>query len=105
MKPRYGDKSGYPASHSKGAAFIEHIFAAGELWVGGGVVIIGNPGPGEPGWPTAAPNLAHCDRMSELKALVAAARASVFIVGRDALFPPVGWELAAVAGCFVWSGQ
>ncbi len=27
------------------------------------------------------------------------------IVAQEALFPPAGWELAAVAGCFVWSGQ
>ncbi len=99
------DKSGHLASNNGAVAFIEEILDARMLWALGGVVVLGDPGPGEPAWVAAAPQLVRPGQVSKTEALVAAARASVVIVGQGSFFHPEAWEAAAVAGCFVWSGQ
>ncbi len=48
------DKSGYIASNNGAVAFIEEILDASTLWALGGVVVLGDPGPGEPAWVAAA---------------------------------------------------
>ncbi len=72
------------------------------MWAHGG---LGDPGPGEPAWVAAAPQLVCADQATKMEALVAAARSSVVVVGQGSFFYPEAWEVAAVVGCFVWSGQ
>ena len=50
------DKSGYLASNNGAEAFIEEILDARMLWALGWVVVIGDPGPGEPAWVAEAPS-------------------------------------------------
>ncbi len=62
-------------------------------------------GPGSPRGSLRPPQLVRAAQVSRTEALLAAARASVVIVVQDSFFHPEAWEVAAVAGCFVWSGQ
>ncbi len=68
-------------------------------------MVLGDPGPGEPAWVASAPQQVRAAQVSKTEALVAAARASVVIIGQGSFFHPEAWEVAAVAGCFVSSGQ
>ena len=44
-------------------------------------------------------------KVNRREALVAAARASVVVVGRGSALHAEAWEVAAVTGCYIWSGQ
>ncbi len=86
-------------------AFIEHILDARGQWAIGGVVVLGDSGPGEPAWVAAAPQLMRAEQLGVKDALVAAARASVVVVGCGSALHAEAWEVAAVTGCYIWSGQ
>ncbi len=98
-------KSGYLASHEGAVKFIERILDARELWALGGVVALGDPGLGEPAWVTTAPQLARVEQRGDEEAFMAAARASVIVVGGGSFLLAEAWEVAAITGCYIWSGQ
>jgi hypothetical protein len=97
-------KSGYLASHPKEAELVERVLEARMLWPLGGVQIIGEAGPGEPDWVGTAPMVERADDLSREAALVAAARASVIVVGNGKTLHPNAWDVAAITGCVICLG-
>lgn len=98
------NKSGFLASHEKEGSFVAGILAERALWPTGGVVVLGDPGEGEPEWVERAPNLMRGSLEDEREAMMVAARASVIVEGRGALLPAAGREVAEVVGCVVLKG-
>ena len=100
-----GGKSGYLASSSKAASWVERILDERMLWPHGGVVILGEPGAEEPDWVAEAPQLCRVEQLSYEEAIVAAARASVIIVGPGSHLREAAWEVALATGCRILSGK
>ena len=103
MKVNQG-KSGFLTTNDADGTFVAGVLEERQQWWQGGVVVLGEPGDQEPMWVREAPNQARGALEDDRDVLVAAAKASVIVLGPGAWFPAVGLELAAITGCVVLRG-